>query len=109
PASSRAKNPQGNMPSAPHLLRPPPTVEDWALSYIESTQLAEKTDPRPHPRAWRLQNTCPSHAPQSPGRPPELKVTLSRPKSIKWGALVRPEVRARLHHKFWHHELQAAE
>ncbi len=80
----------------------------WAREFILSTSLARKTNA----------DDCPLHAGQTPssaaddlapGRPPELKVTLDKPKTIKLGALQNLETRALLFHKFWHHELQAAE
>lgn len=44
-----------------------------------------------------------------PLRPPELRVTNDKPKSVKQGALLSARKRAEVVHKFWHHELQAAE
>jgi uncharacterized ferritin-like protein (DUF455 family) len=82
------------------------TVQEWALAYIESTELLTKTDPPEPPKSWA--NAGPS-AELRLGRPDILPLTQKKPKSVKLGALHRPEARAALHHKFWHHELQAAE
>lgn len=83
------------------------TVEEWALSYILSTKLEEKDSPPPVPQVWETSPV--SLDVRAPGRPPELLVTLDKPKPVKLGALRSAEARARLLHKFWHHELQAAE
>jgi len=53
--------------------------------------------------------SAPSRRVSSPGRPPELRSVARSPKTPRPGALVRPEVRARLLATFLHHELQAAE
>lgn len=82
------------------------TVEEWARAYVESTSLAHKCTPPPAPLRWV---EAPSPCDPRPGRPPELRVSLAKPRSVKLGALRAPEARARLLHKFWHHELQAAE
>jgi uncharacterized ferritin-like protein (DUF455 family) len=81
-------------------------VQAWAEAYVASTSLETKVAP-PAPPSQFERN--PPVRDVRPGRPPELEVTLHKPKSVKLGALARPEVRAALHHKFWHHELQAAE
>ena len=94
-----------------HLpLFPPDTIEAWALSYIESEDLGHKCAPPAAPKtlAQRTQDSD-LGAEIVPGRPPELIVTFEKPRNFKLGALQRTEVRAALHHKFWHHELQAAE
>src|SRR6185503_7524096 len=53
------------------------------------------------------------HAPPrrifAPARPPELRPAGRRQKTPRPGALTRPERRAELLHRFFHHELQAAE
>jgi uncharacterized ferritin-like protein (DUF455 family) len=84
----------------------PLTVEEWARLYIECSDLSGKISPALPPKRW-----APDRAPLDPrpGRPPELEVSLKKPRTFKQGALVRAEARAALHHKFWHHELQAAE
>lgn len=83
------------------------TVEAWARAYVLSRDLSWKSAPPPPPSAWETAPE-PCHL-TTPGRPPELRVTLEKPRSVKLGALRSPEARARLLHKFWHHELQAAE
>ncbi len=83
-----------------------PTIEAFAQAYIESTCLEFKCRPPAPPNAF-----APSPIPRDlrPGRPSELRVTEKRPRSEKRGAMIHPHVRAAVHHKFWHHELQAAE
>lgn len=92
-------------PSVPAQL-PFSSIEEWALHYIESDQLSVKTDPLPAPSVF---SNPQARRDLRPGRPEQLKTTSKKPKSFRLGALHRPEVRAALHHKFWHHELQAAE
>lgn len=82
------------------------TVESWCRAYVASTSLAYKLAPPPLPDAWEHPSAAEDPA---PGRPPELEVTLDKPHRVKPGALASPEARGRLVHKFWHHELQAAE
>lgn len=86
--------------------RPRATRNGWARDYLKSATLADKLDPVPPPEEWDTSYPCED---LRPGRPKELTPTLARPKSIKLGALSRLSARAALHHKFWHHELQAAE
>lgn len=91
--------------------QPPPvanlkTVEDWARHYIETRELGFKLNPPPPPRAWAA---TPMASDLRPGRPPELTITFKKPRKFKPGSLTEPRARAALHHKFWHHELQAAE
>lgn len=82
-------------------------VENWAAAFVLSTSLEHKCSPPSSPVAF-----APDFRPTRltvPGRPPELAVTLERPRSQRREAMKHPEQRARLLHKFWHHELQAAE
>lgn len=79
------------------------TVEAWARTYVESTDLAHKLAPPAPPGTWA------DGAPQRlerPGRPPELLVTARADKTRGLGS---PRGRARALHTFLHHELQAAE
>lgn len=76
------------------------------MRYITSTRLADKVAPSPPPRTFA---GGPALRLTGPGRPPEVALLPRAPKSIKPGALVRPGARADLLHRFWHHELQAAE
>lgn len=106
--------PSQNAPAAagaeePRLFSPAQaaTAEAWAEAYVLSTDLEVKLAPPETPTTWQVPPAV--RQLESPGRPPELRVSLARPKSIKLGALQAPEARARLLHKFWHHELQAAE
>lgn len=82
------------------------TIEEWARAYVESTSLAYKCAPPPPPGQFADQ---PLALDLRPGRPPELRVSAEKPRSVTLGALRDPKARARLIHKFWHHELQAAE
>jgi len=85
---------------------PPETIDDWARDYVESTSLAYKCAPPEPPREFAK---AASARDLRPGRPPELRVTTDKPRSVTLGAMKDPKARARLIHKFWHHELQAAE
>jgi uncharacterized ferritin-like protein (DUF455 family) len=82
-------------------------VETWAEAYIRSTDLAHKCSPEPAPA--RFQPGAASQRLRYPGRPAQLVVTQERPRSHSREGMKQPEQRARLLHKFWHHELQAAE
>lgn len=82
-------------------------AEDWALAYVQSTHLADKVSPPPRPREFA--GDRPALRVQAPGRPPELNVTSRAKKAKTRGALAHPGRRAELTHRFWHHELQAAE
>lgn len=84
----------------------PPTKEAWARAYLLSTNLAYKIAPPALPPVWTEDYAAED---LRPGRPPELIVSPKKQKSITLGALQRLEARAELHHRFWHHELQAAE
>lgn len=81
-------------------------LDEWARAYVESTSLSYKCAPPNPPDAW-AQN--PVAMDLRPGRPQELRVTTDKPRSVTLGAMKDPKARARLIHKFWHHELQAAE
>lgn len=82
------------------------TVETWARNYLESHELSTKIDPPPLPHCWE---DSPASVDLRPGRPSCLSVTRSQPNETKLRELKTVEGRARLIHKFWHHELQAAE
>ena len=84
------------------------TREEWALAYIESTDLEYKFAPPPVPDAWEAP-VPEAHRVVAPGRPEELEVAMRSAKTPRPGALQRPEARARILHTFLHHELQAAE
>jgi uncharacterized ferritin-like protein (DUF455 family) len=82
-------------------------VDSWAEAYVRSASLDHKCSPPVPPpnfdplaRPLRL---------DVPGRPPQLLVTRQRPRSHSREGMKHPEQRAKLLHKFWHHELQAAE
>lgn len=83
-----------------------PDLEAWALHYVETRCLATKCVPPSLPSTTRAHF---EGADPRPGRPAELRVSLQKPRTFKAGALGRAEARAALTHKFWHHELQAAE
>ncbi|MBP9111512.1 MAG: DUF455 family protein [Polyangiaceae bacterium] len=89
------------------------SVEAWALRYLLSISIEEKLD-HAHPPFLRGEHvsvtTVGSAAlPTRPGRPPELKETKRSKKAHTKGALINPIRRADLMHRFFHHELQAAE
>jgi len=81
------------------------SVQSWARAYIESSDLNYKCAPPAPPEEWEDLGSLDLR----PARPPELRVTHDKPRNFKLGALGNPETVAALHHKFWHHELQAAE
>lgn len=83
------------------------TVEQWALDFIRTTSLPHKLSPPPPPKAWSTDTNFP--VPNSPGRPPELQVTVERMRTPRASALAERRPRAKLLHTFLHHELQAAE
>jgi len=68
--------------------------------------LATKRAPGPAPITLRPGSR---EAPACPGRPKELEVTTAKPRNLKPGSLIHARSRAELNHRFWHHELQAAE
>ncbi len=83
------------------------SVEEWALHFVQSTELRTKVEPPPVPALWES-----SRAPlriEQPGRPSELSSPVRRKRTTSVRSLSQPEARARLLHSFWHHELQAAE
>lgn len=82
-------------------------VEAWARHYITTTDLAHKCVPGTPPRNFDPRAETLDLRP--PGRPSELRVTRARPRSLSQAAMLDPKNRAKLLHKFWHHELQAAE
>jgi uncharacterized ferritin-like protein (DUF455 family) len=82
-------------------------VESWAAAFVGATSLQHKCSPPPPPDQFD-----PHARPlwlDAPGRPAQLLVTYDRPRPLSREGMKRPEQRARLLHKFWHHELQAAE
>ncbi len=97
--------------SAPPRTREARTLEDWALRLILADNLGEKlrapeghleeSDAGVDPAAARRP------VPDSPGRPPQLRITPRSPRTPK--DLHDSSSRARLLHTFAHHELQAAE
>lgn len=84
----------------------PGPLESWALSFLHSGSLAFKRALPPVSKTLgRLEIPIDSR----PFRPPELRVIDDKPRSVKQGALFNVRKRAEVVHKFWHHELQAAE
>lgn len=83
------------------------TIESWAADYIRSDRLADKLEPPPAPAAF-AERALPLRI-EHPGRPPELVVTTRAKKAPKRGAFADPKRRAEILHRFFHHELQAAE
>jgi uncharacterized ferritin-like protein (DUF455 family) len=80
-------------------------IESWAYEYIASTSLAYKLAPPPIDFA-ATERRGSVVTPPTPGRPPELKPTDRADKARGLGS---PSSRARTLHRFFHHELQAAE
>ncbi len=90
-----------------NIAQPPArTVEEWAKHYIESRDWKVKLSPPSAPKLWA---SCPQALDLRPGRPSDLRLTTTKPRTFKAGSLKSIEARAALQHKFWHHELQAAE
>ncbi len=83
------------------------TIEQWALGYLRADQLAYKCAPPPPPDHFDAE-FVPIDV-RDPGRPRELSVSFDKPRTATAAAMSAPKSRARLIHKFWHHELQAAE
>ncbi|HEX2735332.1 MAG TPA: DUF455 family protein [Polyangiaceae bacterium] len=85
----------------------PGTLQAWAYEYISSSDLALKCAPPAAPS--QLETVAVSRDLREPGRPSELTVSMARPRALRAVAMQEPVNRAKLLHKFWHHELQAAE
>lgn len=90
----------------------PDSAESFAKRYVLSLDLAVKRRPPslelPFVGSTEFVDSARSND-LRPGRPPELRLTEDKPKSMKLGAIQNEKKRAELVHKFWHHELQAAE
>lgn len=86
---------------------PPGTVEQWAWTYVTTTQLQQKLAPPPPPPLWAEKPE--DWRVDAPGRPVELAPRERRRKTPRPGALKDPAKRAEVLHTFLHHELQAAE
>ena len=84
------------------------TVEAWAAAYIRTTALEDKLAPPPPPSVWQTPPVTANRL-TAPGRPPELELVTSTPRSVTRGQMQHKERRAQLLHTFLHHELQAAE
>ncbi len=82
-------------------------IESWAETYIRTESLAGKLTPAPAPSDFA--ENAPALRIEAPGRPAELVVTSRAKKAPKRGAFVDPRRRAEILHRFFHHELQAAE
>ncbi len=90
------------------LPQPPSgTLERWAYDYILSEEMGHKCAPPVVEKDLSKQGSALDL--RTPGRPKELRVTKARPRSLTATAMLEPVNRAKLMHKFWHHELQAAE
>lgn len=100
------ETPTRDNPSATAEQGPIETLSDFAVRYVLSRSLLEKRTP---PSLSLELGELPWPVDVRPHRPPELKVTTDKPRSMKQGALLQPKRRAEVVHKFWHHELQAAE
>ncbi len=88
-------------------LPPEGSIERWAYDYIHSQDLAYKCAPPAPPKHFAPETVALDV--RAPGRPEALRVTRARPRSLSASAMREPANRAKLLHKFWHHELQAAE
>lgn len=82
------------------------SVEEWAARYIASEDLLYKCAPPGAPH--RFDDVAPRCV-NAPGRPRELLRDSGRARSLTRESMREPRNRAKLLHKFWHHELQAAE
>lgn len=80
------------------------TFERWAFDYVNSESLAAKLAPPPDGLSWEADP--PRRVLHAPGRPTELRVKMRAEKKRGLGSV---SGRARALHKFFHHELQAAE
>jgi uncharacterized ferritin-like protein (DUF455 family) len=92
------------------------TAETWARAYLTTTVLEHKWQPPPRPLALAPAGASSDAAlaaetlrGMQPGRPAELKPQAQAGKAKTRGALANPVRRADLFHRFFHHELQAAE
>jgi len=94
-------------PAAVDWTEPSSSIDAWAYHYVLSDDLDVKCDPGRPPRTFDPTPTV--HDLRRPGRPAQLRVSTSKPRSMAAAALSEPRNRAKLMHKFWHHELQAAE
>jgi uncharacterized ferritin-like protein (DUF455 family) len=83
------------------------TLESWALDYVRSQDLQYKRCPPTVPQLAEV--PLRRRVITTPGRPAELDVSLARPRALRAHGMAEPVNRAKLLHKFWHHELQAAE
>lgn len=84
-----------------------PDIPQWCARFVRSTSLRVKRQPGPPPSAWGEET--PQICVDRPGRPPELELCDTTPRSMRRRELRKAGARARLLHTFWHHELQAAE
>lgn len=82
------------------------TKAGFAERYVLSTHLEDKVSPAAVPASWGEPGAS---LDLRPGRPSELVLTKRRSRGIKLGAHSDRRTRAELHHRFWQHELQAAE
>lgn len=82
------------------------TVQKWAREFLQAPTLPEKCRPFAPPLVWEEAAEVQQVRPL---RPQGLEVTLDQPEPFTLTALKQEEARLRLMHKFWHHELQAAE
>jgi uncharacterized ferritin-like protein (DUF455 family) len=82
------------------------TVQDWAREFLETQSLDKKCRPGTPPDLWER---APEPLAVRANRPSELTVTLDQPAPFTLTTLKGTDARCLLMHKFWHHELQAAE
>jgi uncharacterized ferritin-like protein (DUF455 family) len=82
------------------------TVQKWSQDFLEADSLLGKCKPKSPPLIWD-EASVPLFL--TPTRPRELHVSTEQPESFTLTRLRDEDARCRLMHKFWHHELQAAE
>lgn len=93
------------MPTEP-IPGPFVSVQAWARAYILTENLTFKCDPADPPSTFEKDGFAQD---LRPGRPALLRVTTDKGRSFKLNSLASNDALAALHHKLWHHELQAAE
>ncbi len=97
------------MPATYPQAPPAGTKQRWCWDLIHATDLAGKLHPPEDEVAAGWESNAPPRRIPAPGRPPEWTIVARHKRSRSLGTLERPEQRARLAHRFFHHEVQATE